>query len=44
MMFTETVFGRDRVVKANVLERTKTHFGVFLLLKIKCADVITNKY
>ena len=44
MMFTKTVFGRDRVVKANVFERTKKHFGVFSLLKIKCADVITNKY
>ena len=33
-----------RVVKANVFERTKKHFGVFSLLKIKCADVITNKY
>ena len=44
MMFTKTVFGRDRVVKANVFKRTKKDFGVFSLLKIKCADVITNKY
>ena len=37
-------FGRDRVVKANVFERTNKHFGVFSLLKLKCADVITDKY
>ena len=47
MMFTKTVLGRDRVVKANVFKvwtNKKKHFGVFSLLKIKCADVITNKY
>ena len=31
-------------LKQTYLNEQKKHFGVFSLLKIKCADVITNKY